>query len=157
MMIEAYTKEVDKSLDNLIVLMSPEGATAFLGAEIGPYLRKRAGERFASEGDDVTGAWAQLKPATVAIRGEAHPINHDTGELENWVVDGGWDAYPSGGGAAMQFPKSPPAGRLKKKVQSAQVGDPSNNQVARPVLGVNEADLAFMVTAYAFMVEKAIV
>src|SRR3954453_12601525 len=106
-------RKLMKIIDDLIILFGGPGMEAWLAADIGPYLAKRAGERFAQEGDDVVGAWAPLKPATVAIRqfsnypvsGE-HPINRRSGELENWVVQGGWRAYPTNYGAAMQYPGS---------------------------------------------------
>lgn len=154
-------RSVARSLDNLITLMSPQGASAFLGGVIGPYLAKRGQVRFRQEGDDVTGAWAPLKQATVTIRQSqgfgAGPINRRTGELENWVVGSGWFAYQAGYGAAMRFPRNEPSGELRKKVETAQRGRQSPNTVARPVLGVNERDLIFLQTSLMFAVEEAIV
>lgn len=153
-------RAVIRSLDNLITLMSPQGAAAFLGSTIGPYLSKRAKERFQGEGDDVTGAWAPLKPATITIRQEsgfgAGPINRRTGELEEYVVDGGWFAYPTGFGASMRFPGKDASGELKRKMETAQKGRKSPNTVARPVIGVNENDLIFLQTSLMFAVEQAI-
>lgn len=155
-------KDVTVALFNLQALLSPVGMSAFLGAQIGPYLSKRAKERFQSEGDDVTGPWAPLKPATVAIResipgvGGEHPINRRTGELENWVVRGGWNAYPTGFGASMEYPKKKPSGELRKKVETAQRGDKRSNTVARPVVGVNEQDLLFFQAALMAGIEQAI-
>ncbi|QEM40907.1 MAG: head-to-tail connector protein [Phage AS32] len=152
-------RDVARSLDNLIGLLSPVGATAFLGAHMGPYLSRRAKERFESEGDDVSGVWAPLKPVTIQMRHaqgfEAGPINRRTGELENWVVRGGWNAYPTALGASMQYPAKKPAGELRKKVQTAQKGKEYPNTVARPVLGVNEADLIFFQTSLMFAVGEA--
>jgi len=155
-------KRVIRSLDNLITLLSPPGAAAFLGTTIGPYLAKRAKQRFDSEGDDVTGLWASLKPATIVIRHNQGyppgPINRRTGELEEWVVGGTGFSYPTGFGASLRFPKDRPAGELRKKVMTAQKGkkkDPPTT--ARPVLGVNETDLIFLQTSLAFAVEQAIV
>jgi hypothetical protein len=154
-------RKLDASLDRLIFMLSAEGMAAWLGVNVGPWLRHRAAERFASEGDDVTGPWAPLSPATQAIRAEGpwpvgpdHPINRRTGELENWVVQGGWFAYPDGTlGASLQYPKDEPVGELREKVKVAQIGRPQSMgpdkpmTVARPVLGLNEADLAFVMTA----------
>lgn len=155
-------RDVEEALDKLIFLLSPTGMTAWLGASVGPYLRKRAGERFASEGDDVTGAWAPLRPATVAIREASnypvagdHPINRRSGELEDWVVRGGWQAYPHGIGATLRYPADAPSGELKKKVETAQKGREFPRTVARPVLGINETDMLFVTTALAFSVEEA--
>jgi hypothetical protein len=154
--------QVTRALDNLATLLSPQGMEFFLGAKMGPYLRQRAKERFDTEGDDAVGMWAPLRPATVAIRAEGpwaisgeHPINRRTGELENWVVDGGWFAYPDSLGATMQYPKTTPGGELKKKVKTAQLGDKESNTVARPVLGVGEADMAFFMTALLVEIDAA--
>jgi len=143
---------VQKSLTDLAVLLSPVGMTAFLGGQVGPYLARRAGERFQSEGDDVTGPWAPLKPATVQIRESQgypgdHPINRRTGELEEWVVQGGWDAYPQGIGATLRFPGKTPQGELRSKVETAQKGKGYPSTVARPVLGINERDMLFVIAA----------
>ena len=158
-----YTKVDDKALrlsfDRLILLLSPAGAASFLGTSVGPYLSKRAGERFANEGDDaVGGAWAPLKPGTVAIREEMgfpgeHPINVRTGELERWVVGSGWDAYPFGAGASLRYPGTAPTGTLKEKVVTAQRGRKDPDTVARPVLAVNEADMLFVIAALAAQIE----
>lgn len=163
MIIDIVTEDVEKDLNALIMLMSPAGATAFLGTQVGPYLRRRAGERFEHEGDDVVGKWAPLRPATVVMREASnypvagdHPINHLSGELENWVVDGGWNAYPDTFGASMTYPGTRPSGLLAKKVKTAQSGDRASNTVARPVLGVNEADMLWMLTAYKFAVEAVV-
>lgn len=153
-----YTKVDDKALrralENLISLLSPVGAAAWLGEAVGPYLSERAGTRFATEGDDASGQWLPLKEPTIAIReeqgyGGAHPINRRTGELEEWVVDGGWDAYPTGFGASMRYPGTQPAGELRKKVETAQRGRPDPNTAPRPVLAVNETDLLFVTAAFA--------
>lgn len=154
------SRDSDRALERLIALLSPVGAAAFLGTTIGPYLSKRAKERFAGEGDDVVGEWAPLKPITIEMRHsqgfEGGPINRRTGELENWVVDGGWEAYPVGFGASMRYPKKAPSGELRKKVETAQKGRKSPNTVARPVLGVNERDLLFLQTSLTFAVNEAI-
>lgn len=153
--------DVAEGLTKLVLLLSPQGAAAFLGVQVGPYLSKRAGERFAGEGDDVVGQWAPLKESTVGIResqnfpGE-HPINRRTGELENWVVDGGWNAYPTALGGSLQYPKNKPGGELKTKVQTAQKGKEFPRTVPRPVLGVNETDMLFLIGAYQFAIEAAL-
>jgi hypothetical protein len=152
---------LDEALDKLILFLSPPATAAFLSAEVGPYLSKRAKERFQGEGDDVVGKWAELKPATVAIResmnlpGE-HPINRRSGELEDWVVSSGWNAYPTGTGATLRYPKDKPSGTVKDKVMTAQQGSTYPRSVPRPVLGVNEADLAFVISAYSFAIEEVI-
>ena len=152
--------DVTQALDNLMALLSPAGMTAFLGASIGPYLSKRAGDRFASEGDDVVGSWAPLKPSTIQIREDQGfgpgPINRRTGEMEEWVVRGGWAAYPTGFGASMRFPGKRPAGELRRKVETAQKGKKQPSTVARPVLGVNETDLLFFQSALSLAVQEAI-
>ena len=158
--MDVNSASVDHMLMKLMLLLSPQGLTTFLGTTVGPYLSKRAGERFEQEGDDVVGKWAELKPATMAIRAESiypigpdHPINRRSGELENWVVRGGWHAYPEGFGAAMQYPANLPTGELRDKVMTAQSGRSEPNTVARPVLGLNEADLLFVITAFAASIE----
>lgn len=164
MVARVYTyfqnEDVLDAFEKLIVLTSPNGMMSFLHTVIGPYLSKRAGERFASEGDDVTGPWAPLKEATIRIRETegfaAGPINRRTGELENWVVQGGWNAYPTGFGASMRYPGREPSGELRRKVETAQKGRVYPSTEPRPVLGVNEADLLFTLTALGTAFEEAV-
>lgn len=142
------------AIEQLAALLSPVGLQGFLSSTVGPYLSKRAKERFESEGDDVTGRWAPLKEATVTIRsdlgfGGAHPINRRTGELEEWVVQGGWDAYPQMFGASLRYPRNAPIGELRDKVETAQKGKSEPSTVKRPVLGVNEKDMIFVLAALA--------
>jgi hypothetical protein len=155
-------EDVLASVTKLEMLLGGDGLSAFLGGTVGPYLRERTQQRFANEGDDVTGPWAPLHPATVAIReslpyqiGGEHPINRRSGELEEWVTEGNYFPYPTGVGATLQYPSKTPSGELRTKMQRAQVGDPTVNTVARPVLGVNEKDLLFVLTALAAAVEVA--
>jgi hypothetical protein len=157
-----HDRDVVEAVTKMELLLSAEGLMTFLSTSVGPYLRERAQDRFANEGDDVTGPWAPLHPATVAIReslpyqiGGEHPINRRSGELENWVTQGNYFPYPLAGGAALQYPKGKPTGELYDKVKTAQQGKPEANTVARPVIGVNEKDLLFVMAALAAAVEVA--
>lgn len=126
----------------------------FLDKSVGPWLKGRAQDRFANEGDDAVGAWAPLEAATHSIRrsrgfpGE-HPINHRTGELERHIVGSGWSIVSSPMLAELEFPGSVPTGKLHDKVKTAQEGSSSPLTPPRPVVGVNEADLAFVLGAMA--------
>jgi len=162
--IQIETISVERIIANLMRVLSEHGLVAFLEAEVGPYLSRRAGERFANEGDDVVGTWAPLRPATQAIRAESpyaigpdHPINRRSGELENWVVQGGWNAYPEGYMATLEYPGSLPTGDLLDKVKTAQSGDVATNTVARPVLGLNENDMLWFIAAMTANVEASMV
>lgn len=157
----ADSREVEVMLAGMDTRLSETALAGFLGAHIDPYLRKRAKERFRSEGDDVTGAWVPLASATVNIREGlgfpgAHPINKRTGELENYITAGSFNSgIPlSGVGAMLEFPGRPATGELKKKVETAQGGKKASAgqraTPARPVLGVNERDLAYTVASLTF-------
>ena len=141
--------------------LSPEAIAGFLGANIDPYLRRRAGERFANEGDDVVGTWLPLSSGTVAIReglgfSGAHPINKRTGELEDYITGGGANpGIPVAGlGATLKFPGRTATGELKSKVETAQRGKPATGGMRatppRPVLGMNARDLSFTVMSLTF-------
>lgn len=158
---------LEKSLENLSRLLGPAGLATFMQVAVGPWLQKRAKERFSNEGDDASGAWAPLAPATVAIResqqypGE-HPINRRTGELENWVTGGGgWAAIPHALGATLHYPARVPSGELGNKVKVAQTGGMAprarNTTPPRPVLAVDTTDLLAVMTALAVEVDQAIV
>jgi hypothetical protein len=153
---------VEKLLDHLDQKLGPQGLTTFLSMTVYPYLLRRAKERFQNEGDDVVGKWAPLAPATEVIRqtmgyGGAHPINVRTGELERYITQGSItssvQATPVG--AFLQHPSKAPTGKLKKKLKGAQQGDPTSGfrgAPPRPVLGMDEVDLGFVMAQLAFFV-----
>jgi len=133
------------------------GLAGFLGEVVDPYLRQRARGRFADEGDDVTGAWQPLKPATQEIReqlgyGGAHPINIRTHELEAYIVDSPNNLSAHPWGATLTLPGNPAQGELRDKMERAQQGD--DRTAARPVLGMNERDLAFVLLALGGFVKQ---
>lgn len=151
---------LDRTLDPLVLSL------VFLTGKVGPYLTVRAKNRFASEGDDVTGAWAPLKDATERIRasgramqlwtvGDSHPINRRTGELERYITGGNLYAYPTSVGASLQFPKPSGKKSIREKMRTAQRGKASPNTVPRPVLGLNSQDGLFMLAALAGIIKDA--
>lgn len=151
--VQAMLHAVDTALN-------PVAIAGFLGGTVDPFLRGRARERFASEGDDAVGKWAPLRESTQDIRaqlgyGPAHPINVRTGELEDYITGGPNRLTVAPWGAALNFPNGNTAGDLLSKVEIAQVGGGERNVVPRPVLGLSEVDLAFVLSALASHVETA--
>jgi hypothetical protein len=155
-------KDVENMLNVVELLLQGTGMAMFLNEEVGPYIRERAQARFRNEGDDVVGKWAPLKPSTQVIRqshpewpvGASHPINVRTGELEQWVTQSNWNVGPNSVGASLRYPSVKPTGELRRKVTTAQRGKDYPSTVARPVLGVNPADLVFVTTRLAFYLIK---
>lgn len=153
---------VHRMLQALDTAINPVAVAGFLGAVVDPYLRKRAGARFASEGDDVTGPWKPLAEATQSIRenmgyGPAHPINRREGDLERYITqtEGGTQVHPWG--ATLTLPGEEAQGELQSKFSVAQQGgvSSSGNAIpARPVLAMNEQDLIFVLTALATHVQS---
>lgn len=151
--MEGNAKQVTHMLSRLYLSLDPSMLTVFLGSTVETYIKKRASNRFQSEGDDVSGGWAPLEPATWNYRqtqgyGPAHPINHRTGALENYIVGTPGRAYPHSLGATLVYPGSPPTGDTKTKVSVAQSGQSFKPiTVPRPVLGMNETDLTAVMTS----------
>ncbi len=140
--------QVERMLKAAERAFSGSALGVFLDTQIAPYLGERAAHRFAAEGDDVVGQWAPLQPATEEIR-EAqgfppdHPINARTHDLENYVTSGRGTITRDVMGATLSYPELSTESRgIQDKMRTAQVGKPSPQTVARPVLGVNEADLS---------------
>jgi len=153
LLVEVLDKELQKSLIGITGALSPEGMSAFMSVVMVPYLKDRAKERFEDEGDDVSGKWEPLKPATQAIRagnpdwnvGPDHPINVRTHELENYIIGSNALVRPNDLGAQMQYPARPSTKRtIRDKMKTAQTGSSNPRTVARPVLGMNEADMIYM-------------
>lgn len=158
---------VQKMLNLLDTALNPLAIAGFLGAEISPYLALRATQRFASEGDDVSGKWAPLRESTKRFRsagrmeglwsvGDEHPINVRTHELENYITSGIGNVIPSPVGTVLQYPSPRNTTRtLREKVKTAQQGKERPHRTPRrPVLGLNERDLGFVLTALAFHVKR---
>ena len=155
------TSDVQEVLESLDTAHSPEALAAFMAGTIGPYLQERARLRFAKEGDDVSGPWAPLSATTQAFRESGgfppdHPINHRTGRLEYYITGTPAGATPtSSGGAMLTFPGTPPTGETARKVATAQYGRANPRTPARPVLGINEGDVAFTTMALHHYIETA--
>lgn len=156
---------VARMLKHLDTAMNPLAIAEFLGIKIGPYLQERAKQRFKHEGDDVVGSWAPLKPATQDIRrlgresqgwdvGDAHPINQRTHKLERYITGNAGSVNAHSLGATLTFPKKSAAKGLRDKMSTAQMGRNRPPTVARPVLGMNEADLLFVITQLAFHIKE---
>lgn len=146
------SKSAEAMLMRLNDALDTVGLYTFLNASVGPYLMQRAEARFANEGDDVVGKWAPLEAYTVAMRqsmgfpGE-HPINRRSGELENYIVNSGWDVMSTPALASLTFPGAVPNASEAVKVATAQMGTDHPSTVPRPVVGLNEVDLAFVMAA----------
>lgn len=152
----ADTAGVEEMLARLDTALSAEALAEFLTVKIAPFLGARAKERFHSEGDDASGKWAPLMPATQSIRafgaqtygwaiGPDHPINRRTGQLEDYITSGNGKTIPWASGASLVYPDPANAqGELKDKLTTAQKGRVSPKTVPRKVLAVNETDLDYV-------------
>lgn len=141
------TGNVEQKLASLMFALQSNNLLAFLTTQVEPFLIERASRRFATEGDDVTGVWAPLKPATQAIRasenyGAAHPINVRTGELARFITGSPFKKEVDSTGASLTFPERQPSGKLGKKFKGAQQGE--GRAPARPVIGLGATDLGFV-------------
>lgn len=150
--IEVDDESVERMLENTANALDTVGMYAFLYGTVGPWLRRRAEDRFAAEGDDVTGHWKPLEAYTQRVRaasgyGAEHPINKRTGELESYITSGGWDVFATPVLSTLVFPGNAPTPRQAEKVSTAQIGKNYPSTPARPVLGMNEVDLVFVMGA----------
>lgn len=151
---------VQKMLNTIDSSLSITGLAAFLYGAVGPWVKERAQDRFAQEGDDVSGKWAPLMQSTVEIRERAGfegpgPINKRTGELEAYITQGSLGVVSAPGIATLRFPDNAPRTRaITEKMRTAQKGRTSPKTVARPVLGLNEKDLGAVLTMLAFHIRN---
>ncbi|MGE0342557.1 MAG: hypothetical protein AB7O86_05775 [Porticoccaceae bacterium] len=153
---------IDQMLRAVANSLSPSGLGRFLDKRVDPFLSERAADRFASEGDDASGKWAQLLEATGYIRlakgfGRYHPINVRTGDLRNFVV-GTHTTSAVAGGASMVKPAVGGSGEMQKKLRAAQrggVGPKGRPFPARPVVVLNSTDRLEIESLLKFWVESA--
>jgi len=164
--VEVDTTEVIAMLESVRRRLEPDRVQAFLGTTVVDYLRFRVDKRFSSEGDDVSGKWAALRPATAAHRasmgfGAYHPINRRTGALWRYVR-----TYQFLAPTTLEMPGPTASPFLKSKLKVAQVGGlptawmgymgvsgsgpgptPMSPAVPRPVIGLGRKDSRFVTTA----------
>ena len=155
--IGGTSTQVDRILHYFSIILSPIGFAVFLNLYVGPYLQDRAVNRFKGEGDDVTGSWDALQSSTQEVRarqglGSDHPINVRTTEMENWITGGSWDVRENIYGATLTFPGGTPSPSVKEKLTTAQIGRNFPPTAPRPVLGMNERDLAYIMATMAFWI-----
>ena len=149
------TTDVDNMLDRMAVGLADPSLISWLRGDVSPYLEKDIAQRFDSEGDNKSGSWPALHEATIAIREElgfgAGPINVRTGDLREFT-ETGREFLVGTGFVEMQVPGSPPDPVTAAKLEHAQRGTTANPNprfgptVPRPVLAINEGDLAAMMT-----------
>lgn len=141
----------------IAVRMSAPMMQGFMQAAVVPYIQQRATDRFARQGDDVSGPWLPLAVATQQIRQQAgfqpaHPINVRTGQLRAFVTGSYGRVVSAGGMTDLEYPNpGNMMGILMRKLMVAQAGTPAPPTPARPVLGFNMNDtvaLTAMVAGY---------
>ena len=163
MTVNVDSHEVDLLLNACEAAFSRTGITVFLEAEMLPYLRGRAANRFGSEGDDASGMWAPLSDTTQEIRESmgfdpSHPINVRTGQLEDYIVNGSGDTRHRGHTTTMVYPGEAPGDQwLEVKVRTAQAGKDSPATPPRPVLAVDETDAVQALTMLTYWLEAFVV
>lgn len=138
---------VEMMISRLDFLFGPVGMSFFLAGQVTPYLKGRAKNRFANEGDEVSGPWASLSPVTAHIRSSLgyppeHPINRRSGALERWVTESAPLVIYTPILSELTYPGNPPTGKLHEKVTTAQTGQVKKGSptVPRPVLGIDATD-----------------
>lgn len=162
--IKTDASNVEWMLERVNTALHPVALVEFLTGEVVPFLNERGKARFASEGDDISGTWQPLAPATQNIRafGAAqglwniapdHPINVRSHELENYITGTIGYTVPGTEGAILTFP-DPHAitPELEAKMETAQRGRSNPRTPPRPVLGVNERDMTWVLERLAMHV-----
>lgn len=150
-------KNINSILNGLNEKISTKGRSEFLKRDVYPYARGRIGRRFGSQGDDVSGPWKPLKDSTIHYREmdirnygfrirPSEPINIRSFAMFDHLMNSHSFASPSGV-AKLTIPGPVRMGQMaasvdsmRKKLQTAQVGDPKRDVPARPVLGMNSKD-----------------
>jgi hypothetical protein len=150
LVIYVEDQNAERAMLKLNEILSNESLVAWLEAFVLPMLQKRTSARFGSEGDDASGKWLPLAPATIAIREAggygAGPINHRTGELESYISHAEADVTAFGEGVQLSYPADTGLEeRLYDKLSVAQMGDQARTgrpgTPARPVIAISEFDL----------------
>lgn len=142
---------------SIALRMQPAAMAGFMQASVVPYIQQRTANRFASQGDDVSGRWHPLAVATQQIRQQAgyqpsHPINVRTGQMRAFLTGSHGQVVSAGGMTQLEYPNPGGAvGLLMRKVMVAQAGSAAPATPPRPVLGFSMNDtvaITAMVAGY---------
>lgn len=156
------SRDIETRLAGMQRAFANDQMALWLVAGVDPILRHRTAERFADEGDDISGKWQSLKPYTVDERkrtgfpGE-HPINVRTGSLKKHLLESPPRVATHTLGATMWSPGGDGGGDTANKVKIAQQGGktPEGWPVpARPVLGVGPMDLEVVLLSLAVHIAR---
>jgi hypothetical protein len=163
----------NRLLNALAITLGGSRLMYFHEAVTQEWLRRRASERFASEGDSaVGGSWQQLTDSRNDIREHAgfpreHPINHATGELEDFITKGANQMTYGALWSSFLMPGRTRKKSLVAKMEAAQRGRPAGSPMPdgwggskpspsatppRPVIGMDEIDRIHLTTALSFWV-----
>lgn len=151
---------VDAFMLKLDSVTSSEQIGMWLDVTVETYLHDRAKARFGGQGDDVSGAWAQLSPYTIADRlakgyGEG-PILHRTGALEQYVTTSPGEITASDVAVTLQTPMPAEDATLAVKFAVHQKGSRRNKTPARPMIGINETDVETILTSLALHIQEGL-
>lgn len=107
-------------------------------------LQRQVAERFAEEGDDASGEWAPLSPATLDIKERMgygdRGTNVRTGRMRAWLLNDSGDVDLAAGGLFFNWPNEP-SGKLAEKFETAQFGSDETGAPPRPVMAADAEDL----------------
>lgn len=155
--VRVDSKEVTELLYKLERRTTAASLRMFLRAFVWPHLQQRIVRRFANEGDEAVGQWAQLAEATARIRRVRgfsayqgyHPINVRTGQMKSFATSSHRVSTVGTGGAALHLPGAGMSAIIRRKIQVAQVGGsgqssrrPGPNRPAppRPIYALDQVD-----------------
>lgn len=147
--IEVDSRDVDKALGLLDVNTRDSSMRNLLKARVWPYIQGRIAARFANEGDEASGKWAELAYNTGRIRAmqgfpATHPINVRTGALKDFALNSYRISGSAASGATLTAPGDLRGKILTEKVRRAQSGSPATSQKAaapaRPVYALSNTD-----------------
>lgn len=153
---------LEKDLILLDAKLSPAGVSAFLSDIADPFLKERTENRFANEGDDVSGVWQPLKPSTQRIRasrgyGAAHPINIRTRQMIDYMLHSRPDVTVAGDDALLVYPAQNMPSEVAEKIRTAQEGKAYPQTPPRPVIGLSEYDAVLITRDLASWISQGLI
>jgi hypothetical protein len=142
----AMLERVDDSVSmaHIVRAFTPDGPVV-------EALQRDVVDRFREEGDEASGAWEPLAPATEDRRfrmgyGEG-PINRRTGKMYRWLTTDAGDVDVAGDGLFFTWPDVP--GDMAKRFETAQFGSSETGAPARPVVAADTESLLVIMASVA--------
>lgn len=151
--VDVDDEDAIRMMDRVMETVGPVSLERWLRMAAHPHFTNEIVQRFAYQGDRVSGHWPDASEATEAMKEnlefDAEALNIRTGEMFDFLTSKAQFSV-AGDQAMMSLPGRRPNPLMTRKIRTAQFGSNDNPidefgpTPPRPVLGFDEQDMEFL-------------